>query len=157
MRVSYCPTNEMLADFFTKPLQGSTFLRLRSLILNLPSNLDTSVSSQECVGTHDGIPNSDNLNRDRTERQSPVTGSPKWSPHVSRTDHPPEPNMAGNMVPQKPVMPTRSSGPRMLTRSSKERARTSSTGKQKRSSLEKNMTDALSDWDRSVFLEQHYN
>jgi len=27
MRVTYCPTEEMIADFFTKPLQGGAFIR----------------------------------------------------------------------------------------------------------------------------------
>jgi KUP system potassium uptake protein len=35
VRVEYCPTQEMIADFFTKPLQGSKFLEFRSWILNL--------------------------------------------------------------------------------------------------------------------------
>ena len=30
--VSYCPTDDMIADFFTKPLQGSKFLRFRDTI-----------------------------------------------------------------------------------------------------------------------------
>jgi hypothetical protein len=33
--IHYCPTAEMLADFFTKPLQGSIFRRFRDFILNL--------------------------------------------------------------------------------------------------------------------------
>jgi hypothetical protein len=31
--VVYCPTDEMLADFFTKPLQGSLFLKFRPVLL----------------------------------------------------------------------------------------------------------------------------
>ena len=34
--VEYCPTAEMLADMFTKPLQGVAFHRFRSTVLNLP-------------------------------------------------------------------------------------------------------------------------
>jgi len=47
----------MIADFFTKPLQGSLFKRFRALILNLPEdevNL-ASVGSQECVGNRSMI------------------------------------------------------------------------------------------------------
>ena len=36
LRVEYCPTGDMVADFFTKPLQGSLFKKFRALILNLP-------------------------------------------------------------------------------------------------------------------------
>jgi len=28
VKVAFCPTTNMLADFFTKPLQGSTFKRM---------------------------------------------------------------------------------------------------------------------------------
>ena len=31
--IEYCNTSAMLADFFTKPLQGSLFLRLREVIM----------------------------------------------------------------------------------------------------------------------------
>jgi hypothetical protein len=33
--VEYCPTGEMLADLFTKPLQGSSFHHFRQAVLNL--------------------------------------------------------------------------------------------------------------------------
>jgi hypothetical protein len=32
--IEYCPTGEMLGDFFTKPLQGSQFRKFRNAILN---------------------------------------------------------------------------------------------------------------------------
>ena len=34
LRVEYCPTDDMIADFFTKPLQGSKFTRFRDQVLN---------------------------------------------------------------------------------------------------------------------------
>jgi hypothetical protein len=52
LRIEYCPTADMVADFFTKPLQGSLFRKLRAIILNIPGralNADAS-ASQECVG-----------------------------------------------------------------------------------------------------------
>jgi hypothetical protein len=33
--VEYCPTGDMLADVFTKPLQGAAFAKFRRMILNL--------------------------------------------------------------------------------------------------------------------------
>lgn len=45
--LKYCPTEYMIADFFTKPLQGILFRKLRKLIMNLPDNIDSS--PQECV------------------------------------------------------------------------------------------------------------
>lgn len=35
LKISYCPTNAMVGDFMTKPLQGSKFRNLRKLILGL--------------------------------------------------------------------------------------------------------------------------
>jgi len=32
--VKYCPTSEILADFFKKPLQGSLFVKKLDLIMN---------------------------------------------------------------------------------------------------------------------------
>lgn len=40
VKISYMPTEDMIAEFFTKPLQGAQFLKLRDLILNTrPSNV----------------------------------------------------------------------------------------------------------------------
>lgn len=33
IKVEYCPTEKMLADFFTKPLQGELFRRFRDIIM----------------------------------------------------------------------------------------------------------------------------
>ena len=76
--MEYCPTDEMIGDFFTKPLQGAKFRRFRNIIMNItedengPVNIDeimeihykkmqqgliepapaqnTALDSQECVG-----------------------------------------------------------------------------------------------------------
>jgi len=39
----------MLADFFTKPLQGSTFKRMRSIILNMPDTDKTSIEHRSVL------------------------------------------------------------------------------------------------------------
>ena len=36
--IEYRPTDDMVADFFTKPLQGQKFFKFRDLILNTKSN-----------------------------------------------------------------------------------------------------------------------
>ena len=33
VKIIYCPTEQMLADFFTKPLQGTLFHRLRAVVM----------------------------------------------------------------------------------------------------------------------------
>ena len=43
VRVSYCPTHEMIGDFFTKPLHWTQFIHMRSKILNLPSDASITV------------------------------------------------------------------------------------------------------------------
>ena len=59
--VMYCPTGNMVADFFTKALQGSLFRYLRDIIMNIPKEDGpasivpdeqgaTDVGPQECVG-----------------------------------------------------------------------------------------------------------
>ena len=56
VQVRYCPMGDMVADFFTKPLQGSLFKKFRDQILNLTGapHADTNATSdnggQECVG-----------------------------------------------------------------------------------------------------------
>ena len=72
IRVDYCPTEKMPADFFTKPLQGKLFRMFRSMIMNIqqtdfpkyfeyPIAYDSMTtgdngtvpgSTQECVGKH---------------------------------------------------------------------------------------------------------
>ena len=37
LSLEYCPTDEMIADFLTKPLQGVKFRKFRKLIMNLDS------------------------------------------------------------------------------------------------------------------------
>lgn len=38
--IEHCPTDEMVADYFTKPLQGAKFRRFRQAIMNLQSTKD---------------------------------------------------------------------------------------------------------------------
>ena len=37
LEIEYCPTDDMVADYFTKPLQGKKFLQFRKTIMNLKS------------------------------------------------------------------------------------------------------------------------
>ena len=50
IHVDYCPTEAMISDFYTKPLQGSQFRKFRDFILNIDHD-KRPVGPQECVGT----------------------------------------------------------------------------------------------------------
>jgi hypothetical protein len=39
VKIEYCPTNDMVADFFSKPLQASLFQKFRDFIMNIPSSV----------------------------------------------------------------------------------------------------------------------
>jgi len=50
LRIEYCPTESMLADFFTKPKQGTLFRLFRDVILGhrpIVDLIDYSVQSTE--------------------------------------------------------------------------------------------------------------
>ena len=49
VKVAYCLIENMLADFFTKPLQGLAFGKVWDIIVNLPSNKN-GWSTQKCIG-----------------------------------------------------------------------------------------------------------
>jgi hypothetical protein len=53
LRIEYCPTDDMIADFFTKPLQGAKFRRFRAMILNLRGVDAVVPARKECVATND--------------------------------------------------------------------------------------------------------
>ena len=48
-QVIYCPTDDMLGDYMTKPLVGSKFVKFRDFIMNL-LNKYHQVGQKECVG-----------------------------------------------------------------------------------------------------------
>jgi len=50
VKVAYCPTENMLADFFTKPLKGRAFRRMCSIMLYMPSTDDVSEVHRSVLG-----------------------------------------------------------------------------------------------------------
>ena len=51
LRIEHCPTLDMLADYFTKPLQGALFYKLRDRIMNIdPSSEYHSSAHRVCGG-----------------------------------------------------------------------------------------------------------
>ena len=53
--IVYCPTEMMVADFFTKPLQGALFRKLKAVIMgeiDVIAFMELSSGSKERVGVH---------------------------------------------------------------------------------------------------------
>ena len=60
LEVKYCPTEDMIGDFFTKPLQGNKLKKMRSVILNLDNDGNTVPDHgriKECVEPTHANPN----------------------------------------------------------------------------------------------------
>jgi hypothetical protein len=53
IRIEYCPTGIMIADYFTKPLQGMIFRKLRDMIMG---NTDIVLPTDEPENEPIGIP-----------------------------------------------------------------------------------------------------
>jgi hypothetical protein len=69
VKIEHCPTAEMLADFFTKPLQGAAFRKLRDHIMNLaPSGIYHSTNSdhRSVLKIKSPSPNSGDVSVDAT-------------------------------------------------------------------------------------------
>ena len=53
LAVEYCPTGDMVADYFTKPLQGSLFKKMRNLIMNIDPSEATRWDHRSVLGGDD--------------------------------------------------------------------------------------------------------
>ena len=65
MKLKYCPTHLMLADFFTKPLTGKLFHKFRDVIMgykDIYTLQDEKFSLKERIGNVSENSNIDNLN-----------------------------------------------------------------------------------------------
>ena len=47
IEIGWCPTKDMVADFMTKPLQGSHFRRLRDLIMGMTKVEKSKIPSKD--------------------------------------------------------------------------------------------------------------
>ena len=63
--VEYCPTEDMWGDFFTKPLQGGTFKRMRQQIMNIDPQSKYAYVDHRSVLEQDH--DSNDINADTTE------------------------------------------------------------------------------------------
>ena len=56
IKIEYCPTKEMLADYFTKPLQGIQFKTFRDQIMNINPVNDASQDYRSVLNVAEGEP-----------------------------------------------------------------------------------------------------
>jgi hypothetical protein len=65
--IQYCPTKEMVADYFTKPLQGELFYKFRDQIMGV-GPMDT------IIGDHRSVLN--NMSSNKKASEKPIAVSP---------------------------------------------------------------------------------
>ena len=69
MSLAYCCTDAMVADYFTKPLQGMKFRKFQAMIMNY-WDWALELVSQECVGA-----SPDNANQEEKDLQDLGSGN----------------------------------------------------------------------------------
>ena len=60
VKIEHCPTQEMMADFFTKPLQGGLFIKMRDGIMNLNPQC-VSYANEDCRSVLNVVDGHDNM------------------------------------------------------------------------------------------------
>ena len=50
--IDYCPTDEMIGDFFTKPVRGAKFRRFRNIIMNISHDEYGPVDMDDLMTIH---------------------------------------------------------------------------------------------------------
>jgi hypothetical protein len=89
IKVEYCPTGNMLADFFTKPLQGTPFRKFRDDIMNVDPRLVPTMAHRSVLG----MESSDSAEEDSADGWTTVKrNKPRKTVHYntvkqSRTQH----------------------------------------------------------------------
>jgi hypothetical protein len=80
--IKHCPTNDMLADSFTKPAQGNQFRKLRSQIQGIPTDTNGALVGwdQPCLkpktGPKQGIPSPQECVGTKTTRTNGTASTP---------------------------------------------------------------------------------
>jgi hypothetical protein len=80
LRIEHCPTEDMVADYFTKPLQGAAFYKLRDLIMNIASSSPYHSSQRSVLNPEDKVKdNMDDATVDDEEEQLSVSDGMRQS------------------------------------------------------------------------------
>jgi len=81
IRVVYCPTGNMLADFFTKPLQGSLFRKFRDVVMGY-TTIDSIAHKPEKSSQQERV-GKDDIQRDLCSSGSHTSGMSEEGPSAS--------------------------------------------------------------------------
>jgi hypothetical protein len=68
IEIKHCPTDEMLADFFTKPLQGSLFRKFRDVLLGYKHINSLKTSNMPTSSPEERVEISEDMNKDVQDR-----------------------------------------------------------------------------------------
>ena len=47
--IKFCPTDQMIGDYMTKPLHGQKFKKFREAIMNLPTSVNAQLMMMRCL------------------------------------------------------------------------------------------------------------
>ena len=73
LRIEHCPTEDMWADYFTKPLQGILFYRLRDQVMNIDSTSQHHSSHRSVLKVSDPAPKCPDPVMTSAQRNEPRT------------------------------------------------------------------------------------
>ena len=79
--ITHCPTDEMIGDFFTKPLGGAKFRRFRNIIMNISHDEHGPVDADELTALHN-----ERMQRRVEMEVSHPSGEPTISKRYNVTD-----------------------------------------------------------------------
>ena len=60
VEIKYCPTGMMIADFFTKPLQGTAYITFRDFIMNADHDSDRGQDHRSVLESQENKKNKEN-------------------------------------------------------------------------------------------------
>ena len=81
VKVEYCPTGDMVADYFTKPLQGSLFKKFRDFIMNCDPSPDLQMDRRSVLehSVSDNVTRSTSVVSEEDDKENKRTDGPTWS------------------------------------------------------------------------------
>jgi hypothetical protein len=82
LRIEHCPTEDMWADYFTKPLQGEQFYRLRDQIMNIDSTSPYHSSHRSVLKVSDPAATTSRVS---VQTETAVTSTKKEAPRTYKS------------------------------------------------------------------------